>query len=189
MFGYPVDVHLHVLEEQASKAAVPVGVEALAAADDRQVGRLRSRTTSGATVSRSATTARVRRGIVGTVIDGYCRDIDDIRDLGYPVWARGGFMRSGKNRVRMVASGVPVRLDACDETVTAHPGDLVCADGSGVVVVPRALVDDVTVEVQRIAAMEERVLADVAAGTPLRQARQRHGYHQVGRRVQTAVRP
>ncbi|KXK62336.1 hypothetical protein AWW66_08890 [Micromonospora rosaria] len=123
------------------------------------------------------------RQLAGTVVDGYCRDVDGIRALGYSMWARGAFMRSGKNRVRMAAVQQPVRVGADGDQLTVHPGDLVTADGSGVVVVPVGLVDEVAATVTRVAAMEERVLADVRAGTPLRAARATHGYHEVARRI------
>ncbi|WP_320064485.1 RraA family protein [Micromonospora sp. RTGN7] len=122
------------------------------------------------------------RRLAGTVVDGYCRDIDGIRELGYPMWARGAFMRSGKNRVRMAAAQEPVTVGAADDRITVRPGDLVAADGSGVVVVPRGLVDEVVETVTRVAAMERLVLADVRAGTPLREARANHGYNEVARR-------
>jgi regulator of RNase E activity RraA len=125
----------------------------------------------------------VARGIGGTVIDGYCRDIDGIRELGYPMWARGAFMRSGKNRVRMAAMQEPVVVGADGDRITVHPGDVVVADGSGVVVVPAALADEVVHTVSRVAEMEQLVLAEVRAGTPLRVARARHGYNEVARRV------
>ena len=124
-----------------------------------------------------------RRGVAGTVIDGYCRDLDGIRAVGYSVWALDAFVRTGKNRVRMVAAQVPVVLGAGEDAVTVRPGDLVCADGSGVVVVPAALVEEVTGQVDRVARMEAQVLRDVAAGLPLREARAARGYHAVGRRL------
>ncbi|NUT53321.1 MAG: RraA family protein [Saccharothrix sp.] len=130
----------------------------------------------------------VAKGIAGTVIDGYCRDIDGIRALGYPVWARGPFMRSGKNRVRMVATQQPVAIGADGDRITVRPGDLVTADGSGVVVVPADLVADVVDIVTRVAEMEAKVLADVRAGVPLRVARADHGYNDVARRA-AAVTP
>lgn len=122
------------------------------------------------------------RGVAGTVIDGLCRDIDGIRALDYSMWANGAFMRSGKNRVRMAATQVPVELGP--EARTVHPGAIVCADGSGVVVVPAQLVTRVAELVERIGAMEELVLADVRAGIPLRQARAAHGYNSVARRLE-----
>jgi regulator of RNase E activity RraA len=125
----------------------------------------------------------VARSIAGTVIDGYCRDIDGIRELGYPVWARGAFMRSGKNRARMVAVGQPVTIGADGDQITVHPGDLVAADGSGVVVVPAGLAAGVVDTVARVADVERLVLADVRSGVPLRAARAAHGYNDVTRPV------
>jgi regulator of RNase E activity RraA len=122
------------------------------------------------------------KGIAGTVIDGYCRDVDGIRELGYAVWARGAFMRSGKNRVRMVAVQQPVTLGADGDRVTVHPGDFVTADGSGVVVVPSGLAADVVATVARVRDMEEQVLADVRSGVALRAARAARGYNDVTRR-------
>jgi regulator of RNase E activity RraA len=121
------------------------------------------------------------RSLAGTVIDGYCRDVDGLRELGYSVWARGGFMRSGKNRVRMAAVQVPMAIGDGPEAVTVHPGDAVCADGSGVVVVPAAAAGEIAERVARIAAMEALVLAEVTSGVPLREARARHGYNAVAR--------
>ncbi|MEV1117778.1 RraA family protein [Actinosynnema sp. NPDC049800] len=133
------------------------------------------------------TEVAVARGVAGTVIDGYCRDVDGIRALDYSVWAHGAFMRSGKNRVRMAATQEPVTIGAEGERITVRPGDLVTADGSGVVVVPADLVAVVVDTVTRVAAMEAGVLADVRAGVPLRVARGDHGYNDVARA--TSARP
>lgn len=127
-------------------------------------------------------TARTR-GVAGTVIDGYCRDIDRTHDLGYSIWALGTFMRSGKNRVRMVATRVPVEIGADGDRITVQQGDVVCADGSGVVVVPAARLAETVDAVERVAEMERRVVADLRAGVALRDARTVHGYHAVGRRI------
>ncbi|HVW31755.1 MAG TPA: RraA family protein, partial [Acidimicrobiia bacterium] len=43
------------------------------------------------------------RGVAGTVIDGVCRDVDRSVELRYPVFARGNWMRTGKDRVRVEA--------------------------------------------------------------------------------------
>ncbi|MBS2965144.1 hypothetical protein KGA66_18985 [Actinocrinis puniceicyclus] len=126
-------------------------------------------------------------GVAGTVIDGLCRDVDRIRELSYSVWARGEFMRSGKNRVRMSATQVPVEVGGDALPTTVRPGDVVCADGSGVTVVPAGSVDDVAEQVSRIAAMEERVLAEVRAGSGLREARGKHGYNMAARVARSTV--
>ncbi|MDI5973463.1 RraA family protein [Streptomyces sp. SL13] len=125
----------------------------------------------------------IARGVAGTVIDGMCRDLDGIRELGYSVWAHDAFMRSGKNRVRMTACRQPVVIGRGAEARTVRPGDVVCADGSGVTVVPADRLAQVVETVERIGAMEDLVLKDVRAGVSLREARARHGYNRMALRV------
>lgn len=129
------------------------------------------------------TEVAVARGVAGTVIDGMCRDLDGIRALGYSLWGHGAFMRSGKNRVRMTAVQQPVVLGRDEERLTVRPGDVICADGSGVTVIPAGRLDEIVASVRGIAAMEALVLDDVRAGMPLREARARHGYNRAARAV------
>ncbi len=74
-----------------------------------------------------------RRGIAGTVIDGICRDTHLCTSLGYPVFSKVHGMRTGKDRVQVEATGVPVNIG--DARVA--PGDLVKGDADGVVVIPK----------------------------------------------------
>jgi regulator of RNase E activity RraA len=113
------------------------------------------------------------RGIVGTVIDGCCRDLDEIRELDYPLWSLGAYMKSGKNRVRLAAVQEPVTVGGS----IVRPGDIICGDGAGVLSVPAERVIDVAAQVTRIVGMEQRVRADLDRGVPLCEARRRHGYN------------
>lgn len=115
----------------------------------------------------------MRRGVAGTVIDGSCRDLGEIRTLGYPVWSCGAYMKSGKNRVRLAAVQEPVDM----ASTLVRPGDLVCADDAGVLVIPGDRVHAVAEQVKRVVEMEAQVRADIVRGVPLREARQRHGYN------------
>lgn len=117
-----------------------------------------------------------RNGVAGTVIDGCCRDVPEIIESGYPLFSRGTYMKSGKTRVQLQATQIDVTVGS----VAIQPGDIVCADGSGVVVVPAAQSDRVADLVVRVAQVEEKVLADALSGTPLREARARHGYNVAG---------
>jgi regulator of RNase E activity RraA len=114
-----------------------------------------------------------RRGLAGTVIDGCCRDLGEIRSSGYPLWSRGVYMKSGKNRVRLSALQVPVEIAG----TVVGPGDVVCADDAGVLVVPADRLEQVMDQVDRVTGMEAEVRAAVAEGVPLREARRRHGYN------------
>jgi 4-hydroxy-4-methyl-2-oxoglutarate aldolase len=115
-----------------------------------------------------------QRGIQGVVIDGCCRDATAIMDGDFPVFARAAYMKSGKNRVRLVARAVTVMIGG----QAVEPGDFVRGDDSGAIVVPAAVVDRVVDLCQQIAAMEAKVEADVRSGIPLAEARQRQGYNQ-----------
>jgi regulator of RNase E activity RraA len=118
------------------------------------------------------------RGVAGTVIDGVNRDVSRALETGYPIWSRGRFMRTGKDRVEV--SGVQCAVTVAG--VQVRPGDLVVADDDGVVVVPADAVDTVFATADEVAAREDDILRDALAGMPLRDARATHGYHTLQRR-------
>lgn len=113
-----------------------------------------------------------RRGIAGTVIDGVCRDIARSREVRYPLFSRGRWMRTGKDRVQLVATQVPVTVGG----VRVRPGDVVLGDGDGVVVVPREREAEVLRTVHEIEAAEERIRARVDDGARLDIARRESNY-------------
>jgi 4-hydroxy-4-methyl-2-oxoglutarate aldolase len=79
-----------------------------------------------------ATTARVR-GLAGMVIDGGARDVEELEEIGFPVWSRSLTPATSVGRYVPVAKNVPVVCGG----VTVRPGDWIVADRTGVVVVPR----------------------------------------------------
>lgn len=80
------------------------------------------------------TTAVLARGCVGAIIDGAVRDLRQIRELQFPVYARGTCVYDSLNRQRVIDLDVPVEIGG----VRFSPGDLVVADVDGIVVVPQA---------------------------------------------------
>ncbi|HZU08243.1 MAG TPA: RraA family protein [Chloroflexota bacterium] len=118
-----------------------------------------------------------QRGLAGTVIDGVCRDVARALELKYPIFSRGRFMMTGKDRVQVDAMQVPVSIGG----VLVRPGDLLVGNDDGVVVVPHERAQEVLEVAQQISAAEEAILAEALAGTPLAQARARHGYHALQR--------
>lgn len=103
------------------------------------------------------TLVATRRAIAGTVIDGVCRDSARSRELGYPVFSRGRYMRTGKDRVQMVGVNVPVTVGQ----VRVRPGDILIGDGDGVVVVPREREEQVLATVEAIERAEALIRAAV----------------------------
>jgi Demethylmenaquinone methyltransferase len=114
-----------------------------------------------------------RGGLAGTVIDGVCRDTALCRTLGYPVFARGAFMRTGKDRVQVEDVDVPVSIGG----VRIAPGDIVIGDADGVVVVPSECARVVFEAASDIDEREERIRQAVRAGSSLAEARSAFGYH------------
>jgi regulator of RNase E activity RraA len=74
------------------------------------------------------------RGVAGAIIEGPARDIDESRQLGFPVFARSVTGRTARGRILEVSTGEPIRVG--DVTVT--PGDYVIADASSVVFIAQA---------------------------------------------------
>lgn len=98
-------------------------------------------------------------GIAGLVTDGLVRDIPGLDGVGIPVFARGvspnSPQKDGPGTI-----GLPIVLGG----VIVGPGDLVVADGDGVVVVPRASVASVGAELAAVAAKEAEMDAAVRRG-------------------------
>jgi 4-hydroxy-4-methyl-2-oxoglutarate aldolase len=118
------------------------------------------------------TTVAAARGVSGTVIDGVCRDVDRARQLGYPVFGRGSYMRTGKDRVQVADIQEPVTLSS----VRVRPGDLVVADSDGVVVVPREREEELMYIAEEIERAENLIREAIAQGQSLRAARSEAGY-------------
>ena len=95
-------------------------------------------------------TAARNAGCVGTVVDGAVRDVVRMREMGFPVFARGTCIYDSKDRQRVIDADVPVEIDG----VVFEPGALVVADKDGVVVVPRA------VEIEAVRRAWEKVHAE-----------------------------
>lgn len=113
------------------------------------------------------------KGVAGTVIDGVCRDTHRALGLGYPVYSRGRYMRTGKDRVEVSDVGTPVTIGGTQ----VRAGDLLVGDCDGVVAVPRADEERVLEIALDIAERESRILAEALAGATIAEARAAHGYH------------
>lgn len=90
-----------------------------------------------------------RRGIAAFVTDGVIRDLAEVREMGFPVFARGIVPFPGTKKAVTPLNG-PVRCGG----VTVHAGDIVVADEEGVVVTPGARQEQVLLDARAKAARE-----------------------------------
>ena len=118
------------------------------------------------------------RAIAGTVVNGVCRDTQEADAAGYPLFALGRFMRTGKDRVQVDAVGGAVSVAG----VRVSPGDIVVADQDGVVFVPAGRAAEVFERALIMQAVEARIVAAALDGMPLAQARREFGYHTLQRK-------
>jgi regulator of RNase E activity RraA len=90
-----------------------------------------------------------RRGVAGFVVDGVIRDIAEVREMGFPVFARGVIPIPGAKDV-VAPLNEPVRCGG----VNVAAGDHVVADEEGIVVVPAARREQVLGDAQARLAKE-----------------------------------
>ena len=106
-----------------------------------------------------ATRAAMARGIAGVVIDGAVRDVAEIRELGFPCYARavvpGGPHKGFGGTIdgAIACAGCPV-----------SPGDIVLGDDDGITVVPLAIQAALLPVCRDKLKQEENWLAEIAAG-------------------------
>ena len=106
-----------------------------------------------------ATAAR-EYGIEGALVNGATRDVDDLRELGFPTYSRGVCPGRILGRLRLAAVGEPVDLDG----TRVEPGSFAVADSSGAVFVPQARAEEVLALAAERKASEREQLQAVTAG-------------------------
>jgi RraA family protein len=99
------------------------------------------------------------RGIAGFIVDGFVRDLPDIIELDFPVFARGatpiGPLHRGPGEINF-----PI----CCGGVVVNPGDLVVADGAGVVVIPQEIASELLQRLRAQRANSRDYLTSVKCG-------------------------
>ncbi len=108
------------------------------------------------------TLSAMNQGVIAAVIDGACRDVEEIRKIGFPVMARGicpnvGCMAGyGKVDLPIQCAGAPV-----------EPGDIILIDGNGACVVPYARGEEILAKTTKMMQTETDVSDKLRAGATI----------------------
>ena len=102
-------------------------------------------------------------GLAGVVLDASIRDTEELRDLGFPVWAIGA-NPNGPTK------NIPGRINwpiSCGGAAV-RPGDLIAGDADGVVVIERERAASLLPLAAQKVADERQRIADIVSGKSIR---------------------
>ncbi|MDP6509300.1 MAG: RraA family protein [Chloroflexota bacterium] len=106
-----------------------------------------------------ATAARAQ-GAVGTIIDGLTRDVDEIEEIEFPVFALGRSAKDSEGRAEAIEFGTPIECGGA----LVNRGDIVFADDMGGIVIPAAAAAEVLERAEEKNRGESDVRKILAAG-------------------------
>ena len=116
-------------------------------------------------------TAALVRKAGGCVTDGLARDVGKIRKMGFPVFCGGISPLDARGRGKITQIDIPVIIGG----VEVRPGDLIFGDVDGVLVIPRAVEDEVLKYALAKLDGESTTRAELLQGASLAQVFSRHG--------------
>jgi 3-hexulose-6-phosphate synthase/6-phospho-3-hexuloisomerase len=111
-----------------------------------------------------ATNSCRSRGVVGVVIDGAVRDIDDIRHMKFPLFARNFTPTAGEPKG---FGEINAPIEICGRKI--EPGDWIIGDESGVVAVPKNLAMEMANRAIDVNEKENRIREEIQRGSTLGQ--------------------
>lgn len=107
-----------------------------------------------------ATRVAQRHGLAAIVIDGGSRDLDETRVMGFPLFVRHSLPVTGRRRVRLIGTGIPIQIDG----IAVSPGDILVGDDTGIVRVAVGMLEQVANRAGAIDQRDRRVRALVEQG-------------------------
>lgn len=111
------------------------------------------------------------RGAVGAVLDGYTRDTAMVLEQDFPVFCSGTWAQDSSVRTYVF----DYRCDIEIGQVTIHDGDIVFGDVDGVLIIPRAVADEVIAKALEKAATEKNMRKAIEDGMLVTEAFARFG--------------
>lgn len=115
------------------------------------------------------------KGVAGVIIDGAFRDIDDIKLIGFPVFARAVVPVTARKRIMGLETNAVIQCGG----VQVRPGDYAMADGSGVVIIPSEKVTEVLAKAEKLYRKEQAMIKEIKAGKPIDEVDKKFKYEKM----------
>ncbi|KAK7216230.1 hypothetical protein V2G26_004233 [Clonostachys chloroleuca] len=109
-------------------------------------------------------------GAAGVVIDGSVRDLQEHRDLGFPLFARTHGTTAGGAVCFPSQVSVPIQLQSSIQEATINPNDYIIADKDGVVVLPADLAEQVLEIIPKVVSADEKCAEAIKGGMSVEEA-------------------
>ena len=106
------------------------------------------------------------KGVAGLLVDGGVRDLEEMIAFDFPVFARHMVPTTGRTRLKVEAINGPVIIDG----IAVAPGDIIAADGTGVVCLPAGRAEEIVTLAEAFAADDAAAVEDLKAGLTFSQA-------------------
>lgn len=102
------------------------------------------------------------KGVQGVVIDGRVRDLNEHREMEFPVFARSHSILPQNAFVRPSEIQVPITLST--SPVVVHPSDIIVADLDGVICIPLHLLASVITNCEKYVAIDNQCMKALKEG-------------------------
>jgi regulator of RNase E activity RraA len=109
-----------------------------------------------------ATAIQVKKG-AGALIDGFSRDLRQMRKMDFPLYYKGHLPLTSKGRCEVNECKIPIKIDG----VLINPGDYVFADLDGVAIIPDGIAGEVFTKALEIVKKENNVRENLLKGATL----------------------
>jgi regulator of RNase E activity RraA len=106
------------------------------------------------------------KGTKGYLMDGHCRDVEEIIDAQFPVFCRLSTPADIVERWKYDALGDPITIGS----VTIFSGDYIIADMDGAVIIPQEVVEEVVTETEKVMNTESEMRKAILGGMDPEQA-------------------
>ena len=108
-------------------------------------------------------TRAIAMNLKGVILDGRARDIEEHREMNFPVFAKAVSIHGSGGSTTASAVGIPINCSG----VTVREGDIISADLNGVVVIPQERFEEVVVKIEELTKIEEQMMEALREGNPI----------------------